>query len=205
MASLRFYFSRGRLFHKYLSFQTNGLSCTCVLINCKFWVLVANVFFFLCENFYPVDCWGKRGIICGAPRCFHLCYKAQIKIVDFESVLCVCSVSIISGDCTEKSLDPNLVLFWEPSSWGCLWVGVNLLFFFDQTKTPRRKSSQCVSELNTVPVRDGHSCKKGFLCWAILHSCILYVFKGAGSFLGDVLLAVNDCENCLQPGLSHVY
>lgn len=107
-------FEQGSLFHKVLSVKTNGLSCTCVLIKCKFWVLVAN-FFFLYGKFYPVDCWGKRRIIGVALRWFHLCYTTQIRIVDFESLFCVCVCACwyYFRWCIQKSLNSNVVPFWK--------------------------------------------------------------------------------------------
>lgn len=85
----RVIFERGSLFHKVLSVKTNGLSCTCVLIKCKFWVLVANFFFYV-GNFILSIVGGRRRITPVALRWFHLCYKALIRIVDFGSLFCAC-------------------------------------------------------------------------------------------------------------------
>lgn len=108
----------------------------------------------------------------------------------------MCSVGIISGDCTENSLNPRFCSVWSGAACpaaGCVSAvslfgpgsgGANLLFSFDQiTRTPRCENSQCVFELNVVPVRDGHTCKKGFLCSGIAFLRFLDILKKLGVFL----------------------
>lgn len=100
----------GDLFHKVLSlFKQMAYLCTCVLIKCKFWVLVANLFFFFTGGWgggYPDDCKGNRVVL----RRFPSLLQGSIQGCWFWTLffLCVC---VFSFKATVQKKNPN----WAPS------------------------------------------------------------------------------------------
>lgn len=119
----RVLFEQGSLFHKVLSFKTNGLSCTCVLIKCKFWVLVAKVFFF----FY-ISCrlLGEASDHpCGSEMIPSLLQGSNQDCWVFIVWVCMCVFSWYYFRWLYRKLPQPTFLFgveWRgvPSSWVCV-------------------------------------------------------------------------------------